>query len=138
MALAVLAGGLAAWEPLWEWATTKEIRVQDSFSDEEMNVLDGPVRGWVRVKRGSHERHGGLLAYYVATGRKAIDGEFRKHTGLRQTIWNGDGTVKRQLRNIDDQDNWIWLETKESPPWWWGVKDQTSPSDPQWIADHGK
>ncbi len=52
---------------------------------------------------------------------------------VRQTKWSIDGTVIHQS---------VWtstdVETRSEPPWWWGVQDQTSPSDPQWIAEHGK
>ncbi len=44
------------------------------------------------------------------------------------TVWNFDGTVKFQWRLA----NRITLEQKTTPPWWWGVIDQTKPTAPWW------
>ena len=50
------------------------------------------------------------------------------------TIWYASGKVQVQhdyLRGtIQDH--------RTSPPWWDGVTDQTEPTDPRWIAEHGK
>ena len=52
---------------------------------------------------------------------------------VRETSWGIFGTVLFQT---------VWtgtdVETSLDPPWRWGATDQTSPSDPQWIAEHGK
>ncbi len=66
--------------------------------------------------------------YYVQNGMKAQ--EINKVGG--GTIWNFDGTVRRQIQFRGSKAN------KTSAPWWWGVQDQTEPTDPKWIAEHGK
>ena len=83
--------------------------------------------------------HGTSIMFYEENGYKAMEGLWRNGTAIKSTSWNPDGTISNQHRyNWQDVPGQQWDEMKTSPPWWWGVEDQTSPSDPQWIAEHGK
>ncbi len=60
------------------------------------------------------------VGYYVENGFKAL--EVIPDVG-RDTAWNYDGTVKFQKRPG---------VLKDSPPWWFGVTDQTEPTALWW------
>ncbi len=47
---------------------------------------------------------------------------------VRATYWSIEGTVTHQV----DRTN---AERRSSDPWWWGVKDQTSPTVPWWKEE---
>ena len=75
--------------------------------------------------------HGRRVGWYVETRFKWVDGFFRN--GEQQgvwTAWNPDGTVKGQSRRSPWE-----VEVNESPPWWNGATDQTTPSMPAWMKD---
>ena len=47
----------------------------------------------------------------------------------RVTSWDIDGKVVRQIRGMDKL-----APPRESPPWLWGVTDQTTPNAPWFLA----
>ncbi len=66
-----------------------------------------------------------LVLWDVNTGYKSDDAIF-DNGEVQLTQFAPDGSVLRQL----------WRhEARFSPPWLWGVTDQTDPSAPAWILD---
>ena len=51
-------------------------------------------------------------AYYVESGRLSAE---LTPDGAGRTVWGPDGRVLFQAQG---------MTVKESPPWWWGVRDQ--------------
>ena len=68
-------------------------------------------------------QHGKITVYYVENGMKAWEAEFRNNGVVKSTLWHPDGSVHAQFRLTED---------KVSPPWWWGVTDQTRPTASRW------
>ncbi len=106
--------------PLWRLVMLKRV---------DLEPVSGapPTRGWKTVKRWTDPPvpHGKIVHYYVQTGMKFFEGESLPGSiASYLTLWNLDGTVKLQLNSL--------TEKKTTPPWWWGVKDQTKPSAPWW------
>ena len=75
------------------------------------------------------------LFWYVETGFRAEDRLIEGGRGVRETRWNLDGTVQSQDPWVDPVDGQ--RKHKRSPPWLWGVEDQTHPSAP-WWKDEGR
>ena len=145
--------------PVWEWVTTTTIPIPlnayilpaglDPWGQhypwgQNNALLYGTgsrhlIRGWETVKRGRGNRHGPLVAYYVENGHKAIEGVYENGNLVWVTKWKLDGRVMslaQDVRNVGGSTGQV--EIKATHPWWWGVQDQTEPTDPQWIAEHGK
>ena len=76
---------------------------------------------------------GKYIGYYIENGFKAKDGMYQDGLPVAVTQWNFDGTINVQVTQEKGE-----VVFKKSPPWLWGVQDQTEPTDPQWIAEHGK
>ncbi len=93
----------------------------------EIIVDDHAVCGWATVKRWTDPpvQHGNLVCYIGENGFKAKEEEYKDGDATKGTEWNFDGTVSRQIRSP-------WGRGRTSPPWWWGVKDQTEPTAPWW------
>ena len=141
--------GLGAWACIWGWRPLMWLLARRVVT---ITIeMDGhEARGIVGVNRWT----GGAVPlrvqtfYYVENGFKAHESEYWPYSGvsLRSTMWRFDGSVASQSRCDDDPGHvkepylsgLVSDQSNIEPPWWWGVKDQTSPSDPQWIAEHGK
>ena len=55
------------------------------------------------------------------------------------TEWHPDGSVRHQRRLFfDESGETVREQARESPPWWWGVTDQTEPTMPEWMKDDAK
>ena len=85
------------------------------------------------VRRWTHPQVacGKAVAHWISNGLKGCEWEFEEGIPIRSTTWGLDGSVQTQASNQPG-------EIKTSPPWLWNVTDQTEPTDPQWIAEHGK
>ena len=71
------------------------------------------------------------MFWFVETGWIAHVEENRDDAPRSESDWNVDGTVHSQVTN-DSKGN---LVERRSPPWLWGVTDQTEPSIPAWVKD---
>ncbi len=138
--LAVVAVAVLLWEPVWWWATTKKVAYYPGpgggASTSTVVSRDRPlhktaqVRGFKTVKRWSpSEQHGVARVWYVESGFVAREDWYEDGGCVRTTKWAIDGTVLHQSSRTGFH---------SEPPWLWDATDQTSPSDPQWIAEHGK
>ena len=153
VALVAVVGSLAG--PAWVWLTTKRVSLTDlpGFSLQRWLERDRLphrvpadfvswneqfVRGFFTVKRWqpSPIYHGTCRVWFVNTGYLFLEAEYEDGVCLRRTRYLPDGRVASQSLNHSKTP--LTEEARDSPPWWWGVRDQTSPSDPQWIAEHGK
>ena len=83
-------------------------------------------RGWFTAKRWTQPPlpHGQAKVWYVQKGFKAAEYEYENGAIMRVTLWRRDGSVL--LQQSPD------LGTIDSPPWLWGVTDQTEPTAPWW------
>ncbi len=71
------------------------------------------------------------MLFYCETGFKAFEQLYEAGRIARTTVWNRNGTVKRQTEvKFDGQIPSV--GHRGSPPWWWGVTDQTEPTAPWW------
>ena len=140
LAMTVLA--ISNWEPVWMLVMLKRIPIERAVSSlihVEQSQFTQPVRGWWTVKRwhrpSEGAAHGRGITFYVENGMKAEEVEW-KHGHLDHfTRWNPDGTISHQVRFYDDQGRRIELTRRDSPPWWWGVIDQTGPTAP-WLKQN--
>ncbi len=134
LVLAVILGAVVAlcisgWVnegPLWRWMVLKEQTTEESGGWLHRKLFGNHrIRVRATVKRWSDPPipHGKAIGFYTQNGFKALEGEFRNGLMISVTIWNFDGTVAHQ--GVPGPD-------KTSPPWLWGVKDQTQPSAPWW------
>ena len=102
-------------------------------------ISQHPMRRWVEVKRWSvlplPNWKDKSTSYYLENGLLAED--ILIHAGSQRPVsitrWGFDGVLLMQTRGTSGR-----VEHKYSAPWWWNVTDQTEPTDPQWIAEHGK
>ncbi len=122
IAIGVVVLGIFCWEQVWMLVITTEVPIEWKGSDLEL------IRGRSQVKRWDRDRkHGRTIAWYVKTGWKAHESEHREGTS-RQTYWNFNGTVNRQLNSAKMR----LVIYKRSPPWLWDVTDQSEPTAPWW------
>ncbi len=108
--------------PLWRWVMLKTLDYESSF--------DGfASRGEMIHNRWTHYVYGKFVSYYVKTGFVSMMDD-RRGGQICLTQYNVDGAVVYQSHATkrDGTD----LVSKRSPPWWWGVKDQTEPTAPWW------
>ena len=87
--------------------------------------IDGhPVKGWVTVLRGHLlVYHGESVVWYVENGMKAWE-VFHEHDRIVfSTNWDFHGRVTLQI---------LHGTFRRTPPWLWGVTDQTEPTAPWW------
>ena len=127
----------------------KGVMTRKAYETIVLDLFGAEARGWRIESRFS----GDLLAgayWYPATGYKAHEYNFPKgHT--RSIVWGPSGSVELQLRSpsrIPDRYRYLHapetlilggvVKWKFSPPWWWGVTDQTEPSIPEWMKDDAK
>ena len=115
--------------PLWRVVMTKL---------ESHEPVPGQVSGqagWVRTRRWCGRLHS-WCSWYVENGFMARQGEtvFDKKGTLvfHQTEWNRDGSIKQQDIGWYRGITLTFDEKPVSPPWLWGVTNQTEPTAP-WI-----
>ena len=140
--LGVVVLVLWAWEPLYDYVSLRRLLVDEATFEviavSQTSVFGGdfgtwaghPVRGWIMEDRWTGE-YGYLVGYYLETGMMALD------ENPTSTVWKLDGAVLCQYRFYDETGAKV-KERKYSPPWWWGVTDQTVPSMPEWMKDDEK
>ena len=136
--------------PLWRIVMLK--RVAYEKEPVEIGILpfvSTEVRriGWRTVKRWSDPPllHGQSVLYYDNSGYrvKAEETEYRDGKEIGSTRWTMFGTVLSQRRIGEDRQRQQLttrvfsipnsskvVEYKDSPPWWWGVEDQTEIKKP--------
>ena len=125
--LALVAVSVPLASPVWYWVMTKETSILETMDGHE-------VRGMRAASRWDAKGPGRVVSYYTENGFKAFEGEWRRGKAfLTLTMWNFDGTVRLQQRDPDEAPRFA----KQSPPWWWGVTDQTNPTAP-WWKEEGK
>ena len=132
--LAVLVAAIATcvslWVnegPLWRWVMLERVPLHFTLGNDHLV-------GWQSVKRwgeNAGELHGRVL-WYKSGGLKAVEAEDSDEY-LTVTGWYKDGAVEFQMRGHLPDD----VETRTSPPWLWGVKNQTEPSAPSWNEGEG-
>ena len=129
VALAVL--GLWRGEAVWRWATAE--RFYDDAAHWTLNV-----RGYETSGRWWDHRES--IRWYTDTGFKAHEALYRDTLCVRETYWNTDGTVDYQTYEADAKarGQWVTHPTQTSPPWLWGVTDQTEPTMPEWMKYDAK
>ena len=124
---------------LWRWVMTKVFVYEATADFPDWNTEK--VRTYRRYNRWDHT-HVHVRSYFLSTGYQSSDEKWRNGKVSGATIWSPDGKVKMQQRWENSE--WLGRYDRGSsvlyggPPWWWGVQDQTKPTDPQWIAEHGK
>ena len=130
VAVAVIGLGVWAWEPLYWWVITERVFTGHNDGD------GGIVRGWYRIGRwsGRETRDGRAVTWFVSTGYRASETFFAGGFGRigRTTIWKPSGSVQHQIGPTQWPGVPGW---RTSPPWLWGVTDETEPSIPAWILD---
>ena len=134
LALACLALGATLSRTAWELMTLEWVPLEEAYGTPR----NGPpwrefgmeCRGFVQVKRrGPYPAvHGRYITWYVETGFKCKEAQLRSGAGsaIKCTAWDPTGKVISQ-RKLDPEQGMI---DNDSPPWWWGVSDQTSPTAP--------
>ncbi len=120
--LGVVGVGVAAWEPVWRWASTHR-EYTDTYG----------IRGWRVVEQWDRNKQLGRV-FFWPNGFKMQELELRDSGERRYTQWRPDGTVERQAISYQG----TMPNNKEAPPWLWGVTDQTEPTMPAWMKDDEK
>ncbi len=143
VALALVAVAVPLAEPVWRWVTTKrtassQILPGGHLGHGESSLPGGHLtRGYADVNRWGRESRLEETSWYVENGRKAFEQEWSDGEVLRRTDWDIEGKAFQQYRLFDDSGNEAY-QFRHSPPWWWGVTDQTEPSIPEWMKDDAK
>ncbi len=120
--IAVVALCVSVWVnegPLWRVVMTKK------YLRELVTHSGHPLKGWGWFTKKGAPRSTEVM-YFVENGYVYRLSHRRDSVG-RTTTWNFDGTVQYQSRSSADG-----TEQNRSPPWWWGVEDQTEPTAPWW------
>ena len=140
LAVALVGLGVWAWEPVqWLWWRVTARRV---VGEGTIDWGEGPlrIRGWYFVRKiDGVDSFGPDAFYYVETGFKAWDiVRLSSNSDLGEVFWNSNGGVLCQGRPPQGPRKTLDLSVDyyhKSPPWLWGVTDQTSPSIPEWMKD---
>jgi len=112
--------------PLWQWVMLESHRYEKTLPSGYR------IRGLTLVNRWTKEPIG-EVSYFVGNGIKHSVSRVDNGKVTEQTFWNHDGTVLSQHRNFDENGVLIpGSELRTSPPWLWGVTDQTEPTAPWW------
>ena len=124
--LGVVSVGVVAWEPVWQWATTKNryFEAWDSLG------VSNKVRGY------RHDRIWGDPE--EVTMFSAVRGKvWYMHSGYLAQEWHGPGRMTWWEFSGELAEQWDDHGDVEisSPPWLWSVTDQTTPSMPAWMKD---
>ncbi len=133
IALAVIGLGVWRGEAVYWWVMTKRIPT-GAWESWDMKY---EARGYTSRQRwasGKKRWHGPAVHHFVETGLLWNKGSHRDGRWDHGTWWEFDGTVMKQVRHDESGRP----EEKTSPPWWWGVTDETAPSMPEWMKDDAK
>lgn len=119
--LAAVLLGVFAWESIY-WLVMTDRFVTVGLVDKEH-----PVRGYVRVSRwGDSDRWLKTDFWYEETGTRSSSKVYEESDRpKRVTEWNLDGSVEKQYWTAPEG-------TRNSPPWRWGVRDESASSSPWW------
>ena len=137
--VAVVAVVVLLWVnegPLWRMVMLKTI-ILPEYTPKKPLWDAHPLRGWATARRWVRphperflgtlpELYGKSVFYFTENGFKAFE-EYSGREEVRTTYWNFNGKVHEQSRFALDE-----VETRKSPPWLWGVTDQTEPTAPWW------
>ena len=129
LALAV-GGALLAALVAWGWPAIDRFVLHRKIyviQPERRSGQDGILVGYAHVSRISGKPDGPQIAWYVRTGMIAVEAEL-DGGHYRITQWHPDGRVREQGEGPYGNTPTI----ARSPPWHWGVADQTAPSAP-WL-----
>ena len=104
-------------------------------------IEEGPepasLRGWEtwgRWGKAAQRR----VVFHARTGFKANESSCESD-GVHETWWRVDGRVLSQSSvDVVPTGQKVTFFRKTSPPWRWGVADQTAPSMPEWMKDDAK
>ena len=122
--------------PLWRMVMLKEpwsiftVNEGPEYFQTEgyVPVTRWPMTRWP-IERRIRYVHGSFVTWHPSTGFKAVQAVCDYGSSVRQTIWYPDGRVLMQSRGHKGDADY---EEMKSPPWWWGVQDQTEPTSPRW------
>ena len=106
---------------------TERVLYESSFTIGITSFNLDDTRGWLRVNRWSGRVEKARL-YYRNTGLMAVEATRDDGDALLTTAWREDGSVWHQVPPRT-------RTLPQSPPWLWGVTDQTAPSIPAWMKD---
>lgn len=138
--LLALAAVLAGWSGIHRFLFTKPAPVESvglpavSVGWMAFQLPKKGITGKVFIRRWSDEdiRHGPVLVYWKKTGFKAVEGVYVDDQAVRMTVWKEDGTVDFQVYLAEGRRNES--AYRSSPPWFWEVFDQQTPSLPGYDA----
>ncbi len=127
-----------------EWLELKLTETVDvvAVPGHESEFEGHPIRSLSTLRRWSPQtRHGKTVVYYLETGMKCYQCQYEDGRCLRYTMWDFDGKVRHQRWYVDE-DGEVLVGQEEgrkfTPPWLWGVTDQTATSMPEWMKDDAK
>ena len=129
LAVALVGLGVWAWEPMWWWASSTPIYLEDGYQHH-------PVRAVLYEGRWSPRMH--ASGYYEGSGYKAYETFSDRWGRGPQTFWRRDGTVERQFETEVQGQSRYAINERNTPPWLWGVTDEPAPTMPAWIKDDAK
>ena len=118
LATGVAIGSSVDWRRAY-WAVVGKRWYWENTHDEFGELY----RGWYLVHRWTGEVSEPCVAWWVDSGYLCEAGD----TATGYTLYRPDGTVLAQ--------NVVGGARRSSPPWLWGVTDQTEPSIPEWMRD---
>ena len=147
IALAVIGLGVWRGEAVYWWMTTERAFVSYQklmgVDKNSGDLVSEEIRGFVSTRRGNADadallglEHGWSIDWYVSSGFMASEELYRDGVLLRETQYRPDGSVSWQFRAGPDANAEV--GRLYSPPWLWGVEDQTRPSIPEWMKVDGQ
>ena len=134
--LAVITLLAALWVnegPLWRWVMLEKVMIQSPARYLPRNSpWTKRVAGFKSINRWTKTEHGRLVFFDLESGRQVQEQVWSKGSCIRITKWSPRGTLYMQSRTRNEFGETIPAETTTSPPWWWGVENQTEPTAPWW------
>ena len=110
----VVAVAIVVAPMLWEWASLKWI--EEHYKDGSLRLR----RQVLRWGRHAGKGNGKWIEFYPNGLKKEEAAHWHGYSHGVFTSWNEAGNVIKQIRYAKGKR----LETRTSPPWWNGVKDQ--------------
>lgn len=134
LVVVVCAGGVFAWKPVLRLVSTQRIwtLTRDAWFHEDARAhetVKGRVREYQEYHRWRRIAHGWQRGWFEHNGFLAYETEWRNGRPIRGTEWRRDGSIREQW---DDVDRGGRAMSKRTPPWWWGVTEQSQPTAPWW------
>ncbi len=151
LAVALVAVAVPLAVPVWWWVSTTRVEMSSHIPGRPLLFRSQRISGWRTVKRWSrpdvqgppssqadlYYSHGKSVAFYSESGFKAWEADCVQGRPIHFTVWSLEGKVLYQDLYEYNSGSRV-CQQVSSPPWRWSVGDQMAPSDPQWIAEHGK